>query len=99
MRISSDPDHPDHHEGAHLCRVFLAGAERNNVLIADEKGRFAVTYRLDEFGSVVLKKADLQRENFYGDVRIEAPLAVRLQRERIESGEPEPAHANLWPFP
>ena len=93
MRISADPDHPDFHEGFHLCRVFLAGAERNNVLSADEQGRFAITYRLDEFGCVVLRKADIQREQFYGDVRIEAPGIIRLQRERTEAGEPEPEHA------
>jgi hypothetical protein len=100
MRISADPDHADYHEGAHLCQVYLAGAERCNVLSADEAGRFAVTFRLDEFGNQIFNKAgELQRETFRGDVRIEAPEIIRLQRERLEAGEPPAPHPNLWPFP
>ena len=98
MRISSETTHADYHDQVHDCRVFLAGAERCNVLFADEQGRHAVTFRLDEFGSVVLQKGDLQRENFWGEVRIEAPIVVRLQRERIEAGQPIPPLYNfLWP--
>lgn len=81
MRISSDPDHPDYHEAFMTCRVWLEGAERNNVVRADEEGRFAVTYRLDEFGKPVTKGGEILTDNFTGHVRIDCPAWVRYEIE------------------
>jgi hypothetical protein len=81
MRISADESDRGYHQGMKLCTVYLEGAARNNVITADEEGRFAITARLDEFGRVVLKRGIVQTDNFYGAVRIDAPAWVRAQCE------------------
>lgn len=80
MRISTNPADPGYHVVASLCRVFLAGSERNNVITADEEGRFALVQRLDSDGRPIVKAGVLLTEQFFGDVRIECSEYVR---ERI----------------
>jgi hypothetical protein len=82
MKIHTDPDHTAYHHAISVCRVFLEGAERNNVLFADEEGRFAVTLRLDEFGRPMRKGEKLLTDDFCGHVRIECPDWVRQQCEK-----------------
>jgi hypothetical protein len=80
MRISSDPTDPAYTQHFHLCRIWLAGAERSNCVLADEEKRYAVTLARDEFGRPVLDKDGNQvRQEFWGDVRIESPDWLRLQ--------------------
>lgn len=73
MRASVDPCDPDYHPMASRCRVFLEGAERNNVITADEEKRFALLHRLDDRGRVVVKDGKAATDAFYGTVRIELP--------------------------
>jgi hypothetical protein len=86
MRISKDPDHPDHSEYAGHCAFFLEGAERHNVLTADEAGRFAVTYRLDEWGAMCRDEKTGQplTDRFWGHVRIVAPQWLRDATEKLQ---------------
>jgi hypothetical protein len=80
MRISSDPTDPAYTQHFHLCRIWLAGAERSNCVLADEEKRYAVTLARDEFGRPVLDKDGNQvRQEFWGDVRVDAPDWLRLQ--------------------
>ena len=52
MKISVLQSHPAYHDWAFkVCRFFLDGVPRNNVLFADEERRYAITRRLDEFGN------------------------------------------------
>jgi hypothetical protein len=82
MRISSLPNDPAYNTAFHLCSIFLEGAQRNNVLLADEKGRFALTFARNEFGVPVLRKDGSQvTETFRGHVRVEAPEWLRTQME------------------
>jgi hypothetical protein len=72
MRVSSDPADSGYTPCMHQYRVWLAGAERSNVLTADDTKRYAVTLARDEWGKPVLDKNGWQiRQPFYGDVRIE----------------------------
>jgi hypothetical protein len=81
MRISVDESDTGYHHAAHLCRIWLEGAERSNVVTADEEHRFAVTLRRNEFGEPVLDKAGQPlTDNFYGAVRIECPAWIELQQ-------------------
>lgn len=73
MRVSVDPCDPGYHTMASRCRVFLEGAERNNVITADEGKRFALLHRLDGRGRVVVKDGKAATDAFYGSVRIELP--------------------------
>jgi hypothetical protein len=85
MRISSLPEDPGFSQYAHMATVYLAGAERNNVVLADEERRYAVQLARDEFGKPVLDKHGKQRtQEFFGDVRIEAPQWLRLKAEGEE---------------
>jgi hypothetical protein len=80
MRISSSPDDPGYSQHMHLVTVYLAGAERNNVETADTEKRYAVQLARDEFGRPVLDKDGNQvRQEFWGDVRVDAPDWLRLQ--------------------
>jgi hypothetical protein len=82
MRISIDPSHPAYHPAAGLCRYFLEGAERSNVKMADEDGRFAVTYRLNEHGERVKDaKGNPLTDNFWGHVRIECAQWIRHEQD------------------
>lgn len=64
------------------CRVFLEGAERCNVVAADEEARWALVMRLDQWGDPVRNKAGKPlTDQFYGHVRIECPEWVRDQAE------------------
>lgn len=88
MRISSNPSDAAYSPEFHRCRVWLAGAERNNVETADEAGRFAVTLARDEHGRPVLDKAGSQvRQKFYGDVRIDCPAWLRISQEHHPNEE------------
>lgn len=88
MRIACLPQDPAYHTAFHLCHIYLEGAERNNVLLADEKGRFAITFRRDEFGVPVLHKDGSQiTEPFHGHVRVDAPEWLRTT---MESPQDEP---------
>jgi hypothetical protein len=72
LRISSNMADPGYTPAMHDFRVWLAGAERNNVETADSDKRYAVTLARDEWGRPVLDKEGRQvRQTFYGDVRIE----------------------------
>lgn len=73
MKVSADRTHPAYHQMANRCRVFLDGAERSNVITADEEGRAAVVVLIDEGGRPVFKAGVIQTEVFYGHVRIECP--------------------------
>jgi hypothetical protein len=80
MRISSNPDDSAYSQYMHLCRIWLAGSERNNVITADTEKRFALTFCRDEFGRPVLDKDGNQvRQEFWGDVRVDVPDWLRLQ--------------------
>jgi hypothetical protein len=72
MRVSSDPADGGYTPCMHQYRVWLAGAERSNVLTADDTKRYAVTLARDEWGKPVLDKNGWQvKQEFWGDVRIE----------------------------
>jgi hypothetical protein len=72
MRVSSDPADSGYTPCMHQYRVWLAGAERSNVLTADDTKRYAVTLARDEWGKPVLDKNGWQvKQEFWGDVRIE----------------------------
>jgi 3-dehydroquinate synthase class II len=72
MRVSSDPADSGYTPCMHQFRVWLAGAERSNVLTADDTKRYAVQLARDEFGRPVLDKdGNQRRQEYYGDVRIE----------------------------
>jgi hypothetical protein len=80
MRISSDPTDPGYSRHFHLATIYIAGAERNNVETADTEKRYAVQLARDEFGRPVLDKDGNQvRQEFWGDVRVDAPDWLRLQ--------------------
>lgn len=84
MKISVLQSHPAYHEWAFkVCAFYLDGAARNNVLVADEEGRYALTRRLDEYGNTMRDKktgATLTDE-FRGPVRIECPDWLRYEIE------------------
>jgi hypothetical protein len=82
MRIASTPDDASYSPHFHLVTVFLEGAERNNVALADEDKRFAVTLARDEWGRPVLDKEGRQiQQKFWGAVRIDAPAWLRISQE------------------
>lgn len=83
MRISTDTDDRAYHPCASVCRVFLEGAERNNVITADEENRVAVIYRLDGEGRVMYDESTglAKRNTFTGNVRIECPGWLRQECE------------------
>ena len=82
MRVSTNKDHPDYHPLAHLCSgVYLAGAQRANVVSADEEGRKATVIRLDDKGRPIVKAGELVHDEFFGDVRIECPAWLRTECE------------------
>jgi hypothetical protein len=86
MRISSLPDDSGYSQYAHMATVYLAGAERNNVVLADEERRYAVQLARDEFGKPILDKHGNQRtQEFFGDVRIDVPEWLRLKGEEDDS--------------
>ena len=91
MRISIDQDSPDYHDHASFCRIYLAGAERNNVWLADEEARFALTIRLDEWGNPVKdrKTGEQVLDKFYGDVRVECGDHIReaMEHKPAEQGD------------
>jgi hypothetical protein len=72
MRVSSDPKDSGYTPVFHQYRIWIAGAERDNVVIADDSKRYAVQLARDEWGKPVLDKNGWQiRQEYYGDVRIE----------------------------
>jgi hypothetical protein len=72
MRIASCMADKGYTPRFHEFRVWIAGAERDNVIVADDTKRYAVTLARDEFGRPVLDKdGQQQRQPYYGDVRIE----------------------------
>jgi ABC-type phosphonate transport system ATPase subunit len=83
MRISANPDDSHYHPNHANCRFYLAGAERNNVMTADEGARFAITYRLDEFGAPVRdrKTGEALTDRFHGDVRVDCSDWLRAVME------------------
>jgi hypothetical protein len=93
VKISVDRSHPAFHEWApRVCRFYLGGVERNNVLFADEERRFALTRRLDEAGEEMRDRAgNLLTDEFRGTVRIDCPDWLR---EEMESGD-KPPHLDL----
>jgi hypothetical protein len=84
MKISADPTHSAYHHAISTCRVFLEGAERCNVIFADEEGRRATTIRLDEWGKPIWKDDKMLKDEFWGSVRIECPQWVREQCDNPE---------------
>jgi hypothetical protein len=93
VKISVDRSHPAFHEWApRVCRFYLGGVERNNVLFADEERRFALTRRLDESGEEIRGPlGELLTDEFRGTVRIDCPDWLR---EEMESGD-KPPHLDL----
>jgi len=93
VKISVDRNHPAFHEWApRVCRFYLGGVERNNVLFADEERRFALTRRLDEAGEEMRDvEGHLLTDEFRGTVRIDCPDWLR---EEMESGDTAP-HPDL----
>jgi hypothetical protein len=93
VKISVDRSHPAFHEWApRVCRFYLGGVERNNVLFADEERRFAITRRLDEAGEEMRGPlGELLTDEFRGTVRIDCPDWLR---EEMESGD-KPLHLDL----
>lgn len=89
MKISIDRNHPAYHDWAFkVCAFYLDGAQRNNVLTADEEGRFAVTRRLDHNGETMHDRhGKMLTDEFRGAVRIECPDWLRY--------EVESAHASV----
>ena len=86
VRISSDPADIGFTQYIHMATVYLAGAARNNVILADEAKRYAVTLARDEFGQPVLGKDGQQiKQEFFGDVRVECPEWLRLKGEEDDS--------------
>jgi hypothetical protein len=77
MRLSTQRDDAGYHAAASRCKVFLAGAERSNVVTADEERRYALLHRLDQNGRSVIKDGAPQFDEFHGDVRIEIPDDLR----------------------
>jgi hypothetical protein len=90
VKISVDRSLPAFHEWApRVCRFYLGGAERNNVLFADEERRFAITRRLDEAGNEMRDRQGRPlTDEFRGAVRIDCPDWLR---EEMESGN-KPHH-------
>ena len=90
VKISVDRTHPAFHEWApRVCRFYLGGVERNNVLFADEERRFALTRRLDEAGEEMRdREGNPLTDEFRGTVRIDCPDWLR---EEMESGD-KPSH-------
>ena len=85
MRVSVDQADAGYHPLACHCRVFLEGAERCNVVMADEERRHAVLHVLDEHGRPVVKGQRILTEDFYGAVRIQLPTdhdAASFERYR-----------------
>lgn len=73
MKLSADEGHPNYHPQASRVKVFLEGAERKHVVFADEEGRHAIIWKLDEHGHIMIKDGEAQMEHFWGHVRIETP--------------------------
>lgn len=88
MRISSSPDDASYSPHAHLCRFWVAGSERNNVVTIDEERRFALLLRRDEFGAPALDKNGAQiAERYWGDVRVDCPAWLRVSQEHCSNEE------------
>jgi hypothetical protein len=82
MKIARDPDHAAYSDYHGLCEISLEGAARNNVRYASEEDRYAETWRLDEWGDLVLDKAgDPIWDRFYRAVLITCPEWVRHEIE------------------
>jgi hypothetical protein len=81
MKVSADRSHPAFSDCFSMCRIWLEGAERHNVVTADEDGRFAVTTRLDEFGNPITRGGQPVTDVFHGAVRVECPEWLRKERE------------------
>ena len=83
MKVSIDPSHPAYHDWAFkVCAFYLDGAQRNNVLTADEEGRRAITRRLDEKGEPLHDRSGrMLTDEFRGSVRIECPDWLRHEVE------------------
>jgi hypothetical protein len=94
VKISVDRSHPAFHEWApRVCRFYLGGVERNNVLFADEERRFAITRRLGDAGEDMYdREGNLLTDEFRGIVRIDCPDWLR---EEMESGDDKPPHLDL----
>jgi hypothetical protein len=83
MRISSNPDDSHYHPHFAACRIYLEGSERSNVVTADEAGRYALTYKLDEWGKQRLDKKTGRplTETFHGPVRVDCSDWLRAVME------------------
>jgi hypothetical protein len=82
MRISSNPDDSHFHPNFANCRIYLEGSERSNVMTADEAARFAVVYKLDEWGKQRLDKNGRPlTEAFHGAVRVDCASWLREAME------------------
>ena len=87
MKISIERTHPAYHDWAFkVCSFYLDGAQRNNVVTADEEGRMAVTRRLDENGQTMHdSNGKVLTEVFRGSVRIECPDWLRYEIQNAQS--------------
>lgn len=83
MKIGIDRDHPAYHDWAFkVCAFYLEGAQRSNVLFADEEKCFAITRRLDERGQTVYdRQGRMVTDEFRGAVRIDCPDWLRYEVE------------------
>lgn len=77
MRISVDlfdPGYANFRAWGHRARIFFQGSERNNIVTADEEGRFVIAHVLDANGAIKRDKNDQpMRETLFGDVCIKLP--------------------------
>ena len=87
MKISIDRNHPTYHDWAFkVCAFYIDGAQRNNVLTADEEGRFAITRRLDQDGETMRDANGVMlTDEFRGAVRIECPDWLRYEVENAHA--------------
>ena len=87
MKISIDRNHPAYHDWAFkVCSFYLDGVQRNNVLTADEEGRFAITRRLDQNGETQRDRNGVMlTDEFRGAVRVECPDWLRYEVQNAQA--------------
>lgn len=89
MRASCDVDDAAWTHHFNVLHIYLAGSERSNVITADEGKRWALVWKLDEFGHKVKDdKGEFVTQEFWGDVCIKCEAWIRhlIEHPLIDSG-------------